>query len=357
MRKQMQSVVWKKLLITSVLSLLCQPVPAAAQQKTVIRLGTLLPRDTSYHHILQEMGNAWSQQTGGGVTLKIYLDGTMGSEQAMVQRMRVGQLQAATLSISGISEIDPSVSALQKMPLIFHTLEEAEYVRAKLAPELEKRLAEKGFVVLFWGDAGWVRYFSRVQALRPDDFKRMKVFVTSGDNDQVEIMKQIGMRPVPLEYADALPGLQTGIIDAVPDVPFHALAMQFYLVTRHMVEVNWVPLVGATVITKRTWDALPPAAREAMQRAAAQAGEKMQERSRAENDEAVAAMKKRGLQVHPMTPEIEQAWVQFCEAIYPKIRGKIVPADMFDEVRNLLAEYRSRRAVAASRTEHGAQSK
>jgi len=66
--------------------------------------------------------------------------------------MRVGQIQAAVLTVTGLSEIDPSVSALQKMPLMFRSLEEEAYVRAKLAPELERRLAEKGFVVLFWAD-------------------------------------------------------------------------------------------------------------------------------------------------------------------------------------------------------------
>jgi len=58
------------------------------------------------------------------------------------------------------------------MPLMFRSLEEEAYVRAKLAPELERRLAEKGFVVLFWADAGWVRFFSKEQALLPQDSGR-----------------------------------------------------------------------------------------------------------------------------------------------------------------------------------------
>jgi hypothetical protein len=31
------------------------------------------------------------------------------------------------------------------------------------------------------------------------------------------------------------------------------------------------------------------------------------------------------------------------ESFYPQIRGSLVPADMFDEVRRLLAEYRGSR--------------
>jgi hypothetical protein len=52
-------------------------------------------------------------------------------------------------------------------------------------------------------------------------------------------------------------------------------------------------------------------------------------------------MKKRGLTVHSVPPELEQEWRKFAEEFYPKIRGSMVPAEMFDEVRRLLAERRN----------------
>jgi hypothetical protein len=57
----------------------------------------------------------------------------------------------------------------------------------------------------------------------------------------------------------------------------------------------------------------------------------------------VEAMKKRGLVVHRLTPELEALWRREVEAIYPRLRGKLVPADLFDEVRRLLQERRARR--------------
>ena len=106
----------------------------------------------------------------------------------------------------------------------FRTLDEYEYVRTRLEPVLAQRLAERGFVVLFWGDAGWVRIFTRRQAVRPDDFRSLKVFVTAGDNEQFDLMRSSGFTPVFLDWADALTGLQTGMIDAVPTIPFFALS-------------------------------------------------------------------------------------------------------------------------------------
>lgn len=326
--------------------LLCAPLgslDARAQNFAAqrVRLGTLAPQGTSYHRILLEMGEQWRNGTGGKVQMTVYA-GTMGSEVEVVRRMRLGQLQAGTLTVIGLREIDPAVSALQQMPMMFRSLAELEYVRGQLEPKLAERLAERGFHVLFWGDAGWVRYFSRHPAVMPDDFRRMKVFVTAGDTKQLDLMKSAGYQPVSLEWTDALTALQTGMIDAVPTIPYFALAGQYYSVAKHMLEVNWAPLVGATIISKRAWDAFSPETQVVLREAAAAAGVKFQESGRTESDEAVAAMQKRGLTVTPMTPAAEDAWRRMAEGFYPELRGSMVPADMFDEVVRLLAEYRAR---------------
>src|SRR5277367_6541713 len=145
----------------AVAALLAAGSASNAAAQTRIRLATMLPSGTSYHHSLQEMGEKWKKASNGSLALTIYADSNMGSEDEIVRRMRVGQLQAAVLTVAGLSDIDPAVGALQKMPLVYRSLDEAAYVRDKLAPDLDRRLADKGFVVLFWADAGWVRLFSK----------------------------------------------------------------------------------------------------------------------------------------------------------------------------------------------------
>jgi TRAP-type C4-dicarboxylate transport system substrate-binding protein len=240
-----------------------------------------------------------------------------------------------------MAEIDDSVTALQTMPLVYRSLDEVDYVRGKLGPELEQRIAAKGFVVLFWTDAGWVKFYSRKPVVMPDDLKKQKLFAWAGDPKALDIMKAAGYQPVPLETADILPGLQTGLIDALPSPPFFALAGQFYRPAPHMLDMNWAPLLGACVVTKRTWDTIPPETQLVMRAAAETAGNEIRAQARREMTEAVEAMKKRGLIVHELTPEAEAAWQNLAESIYPRIRGALVPADLFDEVQRLLSEYRA----------------
>ncbi len=107
--------------------------------------------------------------------LLIHSDGSMGGEGDVVKKMRVGQLQAALLTVTGLSEIDASVTALQNMPLLYRTLDEAAAVRAKLEPMIRERMRKQGFELLFLGDLGWVHFFSVKPVVRPDDLKKVKL--------------------------------------------------------------------------------------------------------------------------------------------------------------------------------------
>ncbi len=311
-----------------------------------IRLGTLAPNGSSYYKHLQAMGEKWKQTPGGGVSLTIYPDGTMGSEADMVRRMKLGQLQAGMVTTTGLSEIEPAVAGLQSMPMAFRTLEEVDYVGEKLQPILEKRLAEKGFVVLFWSDTGWVRFFSKQPVVSPDDLKKTKLFVAANRPSEENIYRSAGCNPVPLEVTDILPNLQTGLINAVPLPPSIALAIQVDNAAPNMLDLNWVPLVGAAIVTKKTWDSIPPEGRDALRKAAVEAGKLIKADGRREGMESVEAMRKRGLKVNLITPAIEAQWLQIAESVYPKIRGITVPTDIFDEVMGQLKTFRGTQAGA-----------
>jgi hypothetical protein len=140
----------------AVILLWCWVAPLAAQT-VLIKMGTVAPDGSPWHQILQHMGQQWQKVSGGKVTLRIYPGGVLGDEPDMITKMRIGQLQAVALSGSGLSRLEPAVACLQ-IPMMIESYEELDYVRDRVAPRLEKLLDEKGYVVLNWGDAGWVHF-------------------------------------------------------------------------------------------------------------------------------------------------------------------------------------------------------
>jgi TRAP-type C4-dicarboxylate transport system substrate-binding protein len=306
-----------------------------------LRIGTLASKNSLYHRQLMELGEAWRTAQGGQGKYLVYPDGSQGGETDMVRRMRIGQLQGGLLSVVGLREIEPSIAALQNMPMMFKSWEEVDYVREKMRPAMEKKFHDKGFVVLAWGDAGWVRFFSKTPAFAPNDFKGMKFFAWGAEADQQEIMKNLGYTPVPLETADILPAIQTGMINAVPSTPYFALATQIYTTANNMLDLNWSPIVGALIITKKSWDELTPEGQVIVREAGAKAGVQLRAKARQEVDEAVEAMKKRGLTVNKPNAEQMKEWNALADGLYPRIRGKLVPAEQFDEVVGLLKAFRA----------------
>jgi TRAP-type C4-dicarboxylate transport system substrate-binding protein len=127
----------------------------------------------------------------------------------------------------------------------------------------------------------------------------------------------------------------------VPSTPYFALASQIYSTAPNMLEINWAPIVGALVVTKKAWDDMSPAVQEAVRAAGDKAGLQIRTKARQEVDDAVNAMKKRGLIVNRPNPEQMREWSDLAEKLYPRIRGTMVPAETFDEVFAHLKTYRA----------------
>ena len=319
--------------------LLSITAPALAQP-AALKAATIAPKGSIYHRVLQEMGEAYRKASGPQARFIVYTDSIQGTESDTVRRMRIGQLDVSMLTVVGLSEIDPSVAALQYMPMMFRVWEEVDHVREKLRPELEAKLAARGFVVLIWGEGGWVQFFTKEAIATPAEFRRARIFTWSGDAVQASVMKSQGYQPVALPIADIVPALETGMIDAVPVPPLWALVGQFDRITHHMLRINWAPIVGATVMRRQTFEAMKPEAREALLAASRRATQDLRAHRAVQDEESIRAMEARGLKVRSLTPELEQAWHSVAEGAWAQVRGSMVPAETFDRVQQVLADYR-----------------
>lgn len=328
----------------SLLASLLLPLPSRAQAALPLRIATVVPKNSVYHQQLLELGEAWKTAQGQGARFNVFTDGSQGGEAEIVRRLRIGQLQGGMLSVVGLREIEPTISALQSLPLLFRDWDELDHVRDKMRAGYEQRFLAKGFVVLGWGDAGWVRFFSKEPALRPADFKGRKFFAWGGEPEQQAIMKSLGYTPVPLEVSDALAAIQTGMIEVLPSTPYFALASQVFGTAKYMLEINWAPIVGALVVTQKAWEAMSPAAQAALKAAGERVGLAMRTQARKEVDEAVAAMSKRGLVINRPNAAQLKEWQELAQQLYPRIRGSMVPAETFDEVMAHLKAYRAGKA-------------
>jgi TRAP-type C4-dicarboxylate transport system substrate-binding protein len=95
-----------------------------------------------------------------------------------------------------------------------------------------------------------------------------------------------------------------------------------------MIEIGLSPLVGATVVTKGTWQTLSEEDRAALRSAAPRTQERLREEVPRQDRAAGAEMKRRGLDVSkPSDPE---AWRELGDRVAAVMRGSYVPEALFD---------------------------
>ncbi len=309
--------------------------PASAQEIT-IKLGTLAPSGSTWHNLLKELADRWAQASGGKVKLRIYPGGTQGSEGDMVRKMAVGQLQAAAITNVGMHDIAKEPQALS-MPGMIESEAEFNAVFPKVEPQLDRILEGKGYVPLQWSQVGFIRIFCTKGYRTPADMADAKMFAWDGDPASVEAWKAGGFHPVVLSSTDVVPSLQTGMINCIANVPLYLLTARLFERANHMIDVPWGYLIGATLIRKDAWEKVPADLRPKLLAIARELGARVDAEVHKLNDDAVAAMKKQGLQVVEVDPG---PWRAAAEKAWPVVRGKVVPTAFFDEVVRLRDAYR-----------------
>jgi len=318
--------------------LLCFTAGSAAAQTVRIKLGTLAPQGSTWHQLLQQMAQDFSKASSGKVELKIYAGGTQGSEGEMIRKISIGQLQGARMTAIGLHEITPEPQA-EDVPFMIDSYDEYDYVHEHIRGKLEEAIAKKGYQVLQWGEVGFVYFFSTEPYRTPADFAKGKVFCWNGDPGAESAWKAAGFHPVVLSSTDLVPALTSGMINVVNQSPLYAYTTNLYSRANHMLNLHWGFLTGATIVRKDTWAKIAPDVQKKLLQIAGDYGKKTRDDLRKQNEDAIQQMKNRGLDVQE--PADIQAWQKASEQANKVIRGKVVPAAIYDEVKRLRDEFRA----------------
>src|SRR5579884_4217014 len=274
---------------------LCSFAPAAYAQQT-FKIATLAPEGSSWMRLYHEWANNVEKKTSGRVKIKFFAGGVQGDERESVQKMRGGLINGAGVTGVGLGQINDEVRVLE-LPFLFKTDAELDHVRTTLASDFQKKFNEKGYVLLGWGDVGWIYIYSNIPIKSRDDIGKTKMWAWTDDPLVRALFKNLGVRGVPLGMPDVLTSLQTGVIDACYGSPLSMVALQWNTKVKFMTSQPTSVAVGATVVNKKDFDKLSADDQKVMMDESKALQEKALATVRRDNDRALAKMKQLGLQV------------------------------------------------------------
>lgn len=331
---------WRaRLILVALVALAWSRAPLA--QSSAIKLATVVPDGSIWDKSLKQMGTDWKAATGDRVSLTVFSGGSQGDEPTVLRKMRLNALQGASLTVVGLASIDWSFNVFN-IPFFFQSYDELNAVIEKLTPLLKQRVEAKGFVLVHWGHGGWLQVFSKQPVQSVADLKRAKLYTSAGDDTMTQWYKANGFQPRAMAMTDVLTGLTTGMIDALPTTPIASMSFQWFKQTPYMLDLGISPIVGATVLSKKTWDAISAADRAKMSEISLKVEKQLQVDVPKQDGLATLVMQNQGLKI---TKGSGPEWQQLADNLAQTMRGKMVPHDVFDLALKERDAFRQRKAA------------
>lgn len=329
----MQRSRWKTTAVVALLlTLLVRPaMGAAAPAPTVLRIATLLPRGTSWMREFERFARRLRRGTAGRVTIRIYAGAIKGDERDMVRLLRKGRLDGAALTGVGLGMFAPSMRVLD-VPFIFRSDRELDAARQAVDGELRADFRRSGVELVAWAAVGWIHVFSKQPLADAKALARARIWSWVDDQMAIDTVAALGLGGVRLGVPDVLPGLQTGLIDAIYGSAYTTLALQWHTQLRYCLPVRITHSSAAVVLRRAAFDALRPADRRLLLREASRFQRRHLAQSRAENARAMAQLHKMGIVDRPLDARLLESLRRRVERMRRGLVGRLYSEALLKKV-------------------------
>ncbi len=137
-----------------------------------------------------------------------------------------------------------------------------------------------------------------------------------------------------LGVPDVLSSLQTGAIDTFYTAPYAAIALQWFLHAKHIMNIKIAMAVGATVLTKGAWEKIPEEHRKTLKEVTEKWSAKLNKSLRVDNRNAVKTLKEKyNMQVVKLDKEHRKEWAAIAKKVATQFVGTLYSQELLDEVR------------------------
>lgn len=274
----------------------------AADAAVTLKIATIAPDGTRWMQELRKAGQEIARRTDNNVKLRFFPGGIMGNDKSVLRKIRVGQLQGGVIVSGGLTDIYPDI-VLYNIPFLFHSYDEADYVRQRLDPALIEGLARHGFVSFGLSEGGFAYLMSKAPIRSIDDLKSHKVWSPADDPLSRIVFEAINITPIPLPLTDVLTGLQTGLIDTIAASPIGAIALQWHTQVKYLVNEPLVYLYATLVIDNKAYNRIDTANQVIVREELEKAFRTLDKQTRQDDADARKALQAQGIQFIEPTPD------------------------------------------------------
>ena len=235
--------------------------------------------------------------TSGAVTGKLLRNGAQASQQELVERLQLGELEVA-VSSSALMGAAPEFGVFE-LPYAFQNREEVKRaVDGPLGQELAAQADKHNLVVIGYWENGFRHITNNVRPIRtPADVRGMRLR-TPPDPARVELLHMWGAKPSPLDLMLLFDALKAGTFDGQENPVANIVSLRLYDVQRYISMTGHIYSPSYVIAGRHWWDALDPRLQAVLLDVARTTGDNSRERGEEFDRDAVSELAALGMQVN-----------------------------------------------------------
>ena len=240
--------------------------------------------------------------SAGKLKIVVHSNASLFKAPEIKRAVQGGQAQAGEILLANFQN-EWQIFGADGLPFLADSYETSMKLYKAQKPVLEKKLAEQGMQLLYsvaWPPQG---IYSKKPLASAADLKGIKWRAYSPNT--ARIAELVGAQPVTVQAAEFSQALATGVVESTMTSGATGVDSKLFEHLKYYYDTQaWLPK-NAVLVNKAAFDALDPATRQAVLKAAADAETRGWAASQQVNLKTLETLKANGMQVLPPSPQLK----------------------------------------------------
>ena len=273
--------------------------------------------------------------------IKWYYGGISGDEPTMGERIRRGQLDGAASGGPLCEALAPSMRVMRVVGLLT-TQSEARFVAGRLWSLFEAEFHHSGIVGVSTATLGPHIVFSRTPIRSMKELLGSRFWVWDRDDVLRAELSSFGANLVALPVSEAGRAYDEHRVDGFIAPASVALAFQWSAAARYVTDLRLDFITGCMIISERSFDPLPPAARDAIKSAGRKLALRFTDLGQKQDAMLLTSLfKRQGVTTVPVDARFSTEFFEHARAMRDRLDPGLVPHALLARVLAILADFRA----------------
>lgn len=310
------------LLVGLVIAASCSTMSLSAAGK-VLRLAEVHSKGYPTELADEKFAELVEKKTNGKLKIQVYPDSQLGSENNVIEQVKLGVIEFARVSMSPVGAVEPAVNVFN-LPYLFNSQEHMWKVLNSSIGDYFLKIVEKNDLIgLTYFESGARNFYTKKLVKSPADLKGLKIRVQPSPINN-KLMEAFGATGIAIDFGEVYSALQTGVADAAENNIPSWVSKSHHEVAKYMIFDGHTRVPEILMVSKKFFNTLTPAEQKAVREAAKEATTfQIKKWNEAEDDYLAAAKAKGCVLTKANVAEFQAVAAKAYDAIYamPEYKG------------------------------------